>query len=115
MSNISIGLDPKVSERSISRDIKEKIRVLLVNCSDAELRFLKQEIERDENIRVIGMARDSHEARNMVIALNPDLIIMDILDPQAGGIGFLKRLNHFYPRPVLPISPMRKMSFSKNG
>lgn len=114
MSNICVEIEPKVSERFCQGCIKDdgiqqEIKVLLVNCSDAELRCLKEEIERDEQIRVIGMARNAHEARNMVIALDPDLIIMDILDPQSGGIGFLKRLNHFYPRPVLLISPMSKM------
>ena len=95
---------------SMEKEFDQKIRVLLLNPSDAELRFMKQEIERDEGIKVIGMARNAHEARNMVKALNPDLIIMDILDPQSGGIGFLRRLNHFYPRPVLLVSPISKMS-----
>jgi len=42
---------------------------------------------------------------------DPDIILMDILDPQSGGIEFLKRINQFYPRPVLLISSVSKMLF----
>lgn len=88
---------------------KEKIRVLLLDWSDASLKFLKNKIERDKNIEVIGMARNGHEARNMIIALDPDLLIMDILSPNSGGIEFLKRLNRFCPKPVLLLSHLSKM------
>ena len=37
---------------------------------------------------------------------------MDILDSKCGGIGFLKRLNHFYPIPVLLVSSISKVSSS---
>lgn len=86
-----------------------KIKVLLLDCSDASLGLLKNEIEKDERIKVIGMARNAHEARNMVVALDPDLLIMDILGPHSGGIEFIKRLNRFYPKPVLLLTPLRKM------
>ena len=87
------------------------IRILLVDCSDAEMRFFRYEIEKIKGLKVVGMARDVHQARQMVKSLNPDLLIMDILDPRSGGIGFLKRLHHFHPLPVILISPMSKVPF----
>jgi len=94
---------------SVRPRYRPRIRILLVNRSDAELASLRQEIEKDRDIEVIGMARNSHEARGMVRSLDPDLLIMDILDSQAGGIGFLRRLRRFSPRPVLLVSPFRKL------
>ncbi|MGA1843349.1 MAG: response regulator [bacterium] len=89
-----------------------KTRVVLVNCSDAERESIRRIIERDAGISVIGMARNEHEARRMIRNLDPDLVIMDILDPESGGIGFLRRLHHFCPKPVILLSPMSKMTFS---
>ncbi|MGA1840735.1 MAG: response regulator [bacterium] len=87
------------------------IRVLLVNCSDSEMQSIRYEIEKGKGFKVVGMARDDHQARQMVKSLKPDLLIMDILDPRSGGIGFLKRLQHFHPIPVILISPVSKMTF----
>lgn len=93
------------------RIYERKIKVLLLDSSVNMLEFLKNEIEEDQDIKVIGMARDEHEARNLTIGLEPDLLIMDILSPCSGGIKFLKRLNRFCPRPVIILSPLRKMNF----
>lgn len=109
---IDLSLLDTRSLEYIRDEFCQQIRILLLNCSDPELEFLKNVIEKDKNIKVIGMARNAHEARNMVKALDPDLIIMDILGPQSGGIEFLKRLNRFYPRPVLLVSPLTKIPFN---
>ena len=45
----------------------------------------------------------------MVIALDPDLLIMDIMDPHSGGIEFLKRLNRYSPRPVILFTQLSKI------
>ncbi|MBN2372575.1 response regulator [bacterium] len=90
-------------------EFQNKIRVVLLDWSDVALKLLKNEIEKDERIRVIGMARNAHEARNMVVALDPDLLIIDILSPCSGGIEFIKRLNRFNPKPVLLLTPLSKL------
>jgi len=93
-------------------DLLRKTRVVLVNCSDAECESIRKVIEGDDGISVIGMARNEHEARSMIRNLDPDIVIIDILDPECGGIGFLRRLHHFCPKPVIVLSPMSKMPFS---
>jgi chemotaxis response regulator CheB len=87
------------------------IRILLIDCSDAEIRSIRYEIEKGRGLKVVGMAKDVHQARKMVKSLKPDLLIMDILNPRSGGIGFLKRLQHFHPVPVVLISPVKRMTF----
>ena len=106
-ANYLISLILELRERIYKRNIK----VLLLDSSDNILEFLKNEIEEDQCIEVIGMARDEHEARKLTIDLEPDLLIMDILSPCCGGIGFLKRLRRFHPKPVIIISPLNKMDF----
>jgi len=94
---------------STENELDREIKVLLLESSDAMLELLKNEIERDQKIKVVGMARNAHEARNMVIALDPDLLIMDIMDPHSGGIEFLKRLNRYSPRPVILFTQLSKI------
>jgi len=98
-----------IPSESMDDSCEPKIRVLVLESSDALLELIKNEIEKDKNIKVVGMARNPHEARNMVMALDPDLLIMDILDPHSGGLEFLERLNRFSPRPVLLLTSLSKM------
>ena len=99
----------EVCMESLDDTVEPRIRVLLLESSDPMLELLKSEIEKDKKIQVVGMARNAHEARNMVIALDPDLLIMDIMDPHSGGIEFLKRLNRFSPRPVILFTHLSKI------
>ena len=111
MSESNLSILNNCCKEYIKEKIPQQIKVLLLNSSDAELEFLRDEIEKDKNIKVIAMAKNTHEARNMTKLHDPDIILMDILDPQSGGIEFLKRINQFYPRPVLLISSVSKMPF----
>ncbi|MGA1839994.1 MAG: response regulator [bacterium] len=115
---LSEALSDKESIYSLSDDycsetlddaLRPEIKVIILESSDAMLALLKSEIEKDKNIKVVGMARNAHEARKMVIALDPDLLIMDIMDPHSGGIEFLKRLNKFSPRPVILFTQLSKI------
>ncbi|MBN2372643.1 response regulator [bacterium] len=94
---------------SIEEIFLEKISVLLLDFSDASLEFLKNEIEKDQDIKVVGMARNANEARDKILRLDPEILVMDILGPNSGGISFLKRLNKFCPRPVLLLSKLKKI------
>jgi chemotaxis response regulator CheB len=102
------GSDNHYSESAEDPSV-QKIRVLLMDQSDAMLKTLKAEVEKDHHIKVIGMARNAHEARNMVIALDPDILVMDLMGPHSGGVEFLKRLKKFSPRPVLLITHLNKI------
>ncbi|MGA1865303.1 MAG: response regulator [bacterium] len=93
------------------KDLRPGIRILLIDCSDAEIGSIRYEIEKGREFKVVGIAKDVHKAREMVKSLKPDLVIMDIMDPRSGGIGFLKRLQHFHPIPVMLISPVSRMPF----
>jgi len=103
------------NKNALFEDMKEEKKdeheIKTHSVSDPELEFLKDKIEKDNNIKLIAMAKNPDEARNMTRLYDPDIIIMDILDPQSGGIGFLKRINQFYLRPVLLISSVTKMPF----
>jgi len=105
-----IGSNSRSSE-SVKERFYPRISVLLLNSSDAELHHLKSKIEADKHIEIIGMARNTHEARGMIKTLAPDIVIMDLIDPQSGGMRFLKGLVRFFPRPVLVVSSLSKVPY----
>jgi len=60
----------------------------------------------DKGIEVVGTAPDAYIARDKILALNPDVITLDIEMPRMDGITFLKKLMHFRPLPVIVISSL---------
>jgi len=105
-----IGSNSRYSE-SVNDKYHPRISVLLLNSSDAELLYLKSTIEADKHIEIIGMARNAHEARGMIKTLAPDIVIMDLIDPQSGGMRFLEGLVRFFPMPVLVLSSLSKVPY----
>lgn len=105
-----IGSNSHSSAR-VNEECHPRISVLLLNSSDAELDDLKSTIEADKHIDIIGMARNTHEARVMIKSLAPDIVIMDLVDPRSGEMRFLKRLARFFPRPVLVICSLRRAPY----
>jgi two-component system chemotaxis response regulator CheB len=55
---------------------------------------------------VIGTAPDPYIARNKIVELKPDVIVLDIEMPRMDGITFLKKLMHYYPLPVIIVSSL---------
>jgi two-component system, chemotaxis family, protein-glutamate methylesterase/glutaminase len=55
---------------------------------------------------VIGTAPDPYVARDKIVALNPDVITLDIEMPRMDGLTFLRKLMKFYPIPVIIVSSL---------
>jgi two-component system chemotaxis response regulator CheB len=61
-------------------------------------------LEADPRFHVVGEAGDPYEAREMILAHDPDVITLDVEMPRMDGITFLRRLMQFRPTPVVVIS-----------
>jgi len=81
-----------------------KIRVLIVDDSPFIRKALLRIFESEPAIEVAGTARDGKEAIEKVIALNPDVITLDIMMPGIDGIETLKIIMETRPTPVLMLS-----------
>lgn len=81
-------------------------RVLIVDDSAVVRKVLRTELGRDPEIEVIGTAPDPYVARNKIVALNPDVITLDVEMPRMDGISFLRKLMHYYPIPVVIVSSL---------
>jgi two-component system chemotaxis response regulator CheB len=82
------------------------IRVLIVDDSALVRKMLTAALAGDKTIHVVGTAPDAYSARDKILALNPDVITLDIEMPRMDGITFLKKLMNFRPLPVIVISSL---------
>lgn len=85
-----------------------KLRVLIVDDSATVRRLLQKAIESAEDMEVVGQAKDAYEARDMVISTEPDVLTLDIIMPKLDGLSFLKKLQQYYPKPVVIVSTIAK-------
>ncbi|MFZ5352835.1 MAG: protein-glutamate methylesterase/protein-glutamine glutaminase [Bacillota bacterium] len=86
--------------------MKKKIKVLIVDDSALVRKIFSEELSRDEEIEVIGTAPDPYIARDKIVHLAPDVIILDIEMPKMDGITFLGKLMKHHPMPVIIVSSL---------
>jgi len=85
-----------------------KLRVLVVDDSATVRRLLRKAIESASDMEVVGEAQDAYEARDMVLSADPDVLTLDIIMPKHDGLSFLKKLQQYYPKPVVIVSTIAK-------
>ncbi|GAO35159.1 chemotaxis protein [Sulfuricella sp. T08] len=82
------------------------IKVLIVDDSALIRSVLKEIIENHKDLKVVGAAPDPLVAREMIKALNPDVITLDVEMPRMDGLDFLEKLMRLRPMPVVMISTL---------
>ena len=85
---------------------KRKIRVLVIDDSALIRGVLKEIINRESDMECVGAAPDPLAARELIKALNPDVLTLDVEMPKMDGLDFLQRLMRLRPMPVLMISTL---------
>src|SRR5262245_39861068 len=85
---------------------ERKIRVLVVDDSALARRAISEALALDPKIDVVGTASDPYVARDQILALQPDVITLDLDMPRMDGLTFLKILQEHYPVPVVVVSSL---------
>ena len=85
---------------------KRKIKVLVIDDSALIRGVLKEIINRESDMECVGAAPDPLAARELIKALNPDVLTLDVEMPKMDGLDFLERLMRLRPMPVLMISTL---------
>ena len=83
-----------------------KIKVLLVDDSAVVREVFTSELSKEPDIEVVGAAPDPYVARDKIVQLSPDVVVLDVEMPRMDGITFLKKLMHFHPMPVIIVSSL---------
>lgn len=84
------------------------IRVLIADDHSLFREGLKQLIEMESDIRVVGFAPDGIEVLRMVDELNPDVVLMDISMPIADGISATREILNRRPETNIIVLTMHK-------
>ena len=87
-----------------------KIKVLVVDDSAIVRKILSETIALESDMEVVGTAPDPFVARDKILALQPDVLTLDIEMPRMDGLTFLKKLMKFHPMPVIVISSLTQSS-----
>ncbi len=82
------------------------IKVLIVDDSALVRRMLTDMLSKHADIKVVGAAPDPYAARDMIKALNPDVLTLDVEMPRMDGLEFLRRLMQLRPMPVVMVSSL---------
>lgn len=82
----------------------EKIKVLVVDDSAMVRKMLSCELSKTKEIQVIDTAPDPYIARDKIIKLQPDIVLLDIEMPRMDGLTFLRKLMKHYPIRVIIVS-----------
>lgn len=83
-----------------------KLRVLIVDDSSFMRMAIRGILSRAPRIEVVGIAADGIEGVEKALALNPDLITMDVEMPRMDGIEALKQIMAKQPTRVLMVSTL---------
>lgn len=89
----------------------DKIKVLVVDDSIVFRQLLVKHLNEDPNLTVVGVASDPFEARDKIIAYNPDVMTLDIELPKMDGIEFLRKLMPQYPLRTVVVSSLSDRVF----
>lgn len=82
------------------------VNVLLVDDSAIVRRVFSNELEKEPDIHIIGTAPDPYVARDKIVQLKPDVVVLDIEMPRMDGLTFLRKLMKHYPLPVIIVSSL---------
>ncbi|MEZ5457039.1 MAG: chemotaxis response regulator protein-glutamate methylesterase [Lysobacteraceae bacterium] len=82
------------------------IKVLIVDDSALVRQVLTSVLSQDPALQVVGAAPDPFVARDMIKALNPDVLTLDVEMPRMDGLTFLENLMRLRPMPVVMVSSL---------
>jgi two-component system chemotaxis response regulator CheB len=83
-----------------------KIKVAIIDDSAFMRKSLSIMLQSDEQIEIIGTARDGEDGYNLVKTKRPDVVTLDIEMPKMDGLTALEKIMKDCPTPVLMVSSL---------
>ena len=80
----------------------DQIKILIVDDHPMMRDALKMAFTGEDDLQVIGEATDPIEALKMLATLSPNVILMDLLMPNMGGVEAIEEVLKLNPQECLP-------------
>jgi two-component system chemotaxis response regulator CheB len=93
----------------------ELTRIVVVDDSPVQRRFLRAAVDASPDLTVVGEARNGKEAVALVARLRPSAVLMDLDLPVMSGIEAIERIMAASPTPILVYSAHVKGEESANA
>src|SRR5580698_1454529 len=92
----------------MATSVTKKFRVLIVDDSAFMRKVLETIFAGDDQLQVVGHAKDGREAVALAESLKPDVITMDINMPHVDGLQATAQIMTTNPRPIVVVSSESK-------
>lgn len=70
-----------------------KITVAIADDNERTLQQLDELLSKDEEIEIVGMAKNGEDAVEIIKEQNPDVVLLDIIMPKLDGLSVMDQLN----------------------
>ncbi len=83
--------------------MEQKIKVVIADDSRDMVEILREFLNKQSDMEVVGVASDGNEACTAVVDCEPDVLILDVIMPNLDGISVLEKLKEMplKKRPVI--------------
>jgi DNA-binding NarL/FixJ family response regulator len=88
---------PRAAQESDMTTTNDTIRVLIVDDHAVVREGLRTYLELEDRLQIVGEAANGREASDKVRALQPDVVLMDLLMPEMDGISATKAIKEHSP------------------
>lgn len=72
---------------------KEKLQVIIADDNERIVQLLKDILSNDEEIEVVGIAKNGEDAVNVIKQNKPDVALIDIIMPKLDGLAVMDKIN----------------------
>ena len=74
-------------------DSMNKISVAVVDDNEKIVETICNELERDEEINIVGKAKNGEEAFDIIKKTNPDVVVLDLIMPKMDGLSLMNKIH----------------------
>ena len=74
-----------------------KVKVLIVDDSMRTAAMIRESLQDDSEVEIVGHAEDGVEAIEMIRETSPDIVFLDLIMPKMGGLLVLEKIHRGLP------------------
>ena len=71
-----------------------ELSVAIVDDNRQTLNLLREILEKEDGIHVVGKADNGEDAYNMIVRTKPDIVLMDVIMPRLDGISVMEKVRN---------------------
>lgn len=96
----------------------QNVKVLIVDDNRRIVSLLKDALEKETELEVVGTASDGEEALQQIHLKKPDVVLLDLIMPKIDGLGVMERLQkeeNLYKPQIIVVSAVSQESVTENA